>query len=363
MANKIKVMIVDDTLTYRHILRKVLSSIENIEILGSANDGEIALSKIGRLMPDLVLLDVEMPKMNGLETLKIIRKEFPSIQVIMVSAASQHSANITIQCLEAGARDFIEKPAGLGMDKSLEMLHSKIAPLLKVFHLGSRFSNSIQIEKPIKVETTRNFKAQQRISKLPEHFDIVAIGVSTGGPEALIKLLPKFPANFSKPIVIVQHMPPVFTASLARNLNKKSQLEVHEASEGETILPGHIYIAKGGVHMILRKHGTQVKIGFVDSPPVKSCKPAVDVLFRSVANIYPGKVLCAILTGMGDDGLDGVRTLKRKGCFTITQNKESCVVYGMPRSIDEANLSDISLDISKIAVEITNKINKSKKVA
>ncbi len=363
MSDKIKALIVDDTITYRKIIRVVLESISNVEILGTAPNGSIALRKIKNAKPDLVLLDVEMPGINGLETLKKIKAEYPLISVIMVSAASEKSADITIKCLEAGAMDFIEKPSGLGMEKSIEELTGKLRPLLRFFNTRHRISNLKHKKKNKKQSREKPKPKVVKKIAAPTDFDILAIGVSTGGPEALSKLIPHIEGNFPIPIVIVQHMPPVFTASLARNLDKKSIIDVKEASDGEILKPSIAYIAPGGRHMIIRKRGANAIVGLLDTPPVNSCKPSVDVLFRSVGGVFPAKTLSVILTGMGNDGLEGVKMLKRKGTFTITQNKESCVVYGMPRAIEMAGLSDISIPVEDIAMRIMEKVNKNKKVA
>jgi two-component system chemotaxis response regulator CheB len=191
---------------------------------------------------------------------------------------------------------------------------------------------------------------------------VVAIGVSTGGPEALTKLIPQLPADLAVPVVLVQHMPPVFTKSLADSLAKKSPLRIVEASDGETIQRGSVYIAPGGRHMVVRRAegaGNAVVVGLNDGPPENSCRPAVDVLFRSVAAVYGDKgILTVILTGMGSDGCAGVRTCKRASCFCITQSEATCVVYGMPRAVDEAGLSDLSLPLDKISAEIVTRVNR-----
>jgi len=188
----------------------------------------------------------------------------------------------------------------------------------------------------------------------PKRIALVAIGSSTGGPEALTKVLPLLPGDFPLPILIVQHMPPLFTASLAANLNKRSALTIKEAEDGEPIEVGKVYIAPGGRHMVMRppQDGGPATIGLNDAPPVKSCRPSVDVLFRSIAAVQGGNVLAVVLTGMGDDGSDGVAALKRKGCYCITQSEKTCVVYGMPRAVDEMNNSDEQVDIENVAARI-----------
>lgn len=373
MAAKTRILVVDDTITYRRIMSEVVAGLPESELCGTASNGAIALKKIEQDKPDIVLMDVEMPEMDGLATLKAIRERFRSVGVIMVSGASSTSADITIKALQAGAIDFVPKPEGLGYEASILVLRKQVQQLLSLHSsrnliagaLRSHTSNARTLPPltpPGKVLAEPVLRAlpAPRLAPTPKRFDILAIGVSTGGPEALGKLIPKLPGDLGVPILLVQHMPPVFTASLARNLSSKSQLLVKEGEEGEVPKPNTVYIAPGGHHMIIRRQSETATptLAITDSPPVKSCRPSVDVLFRSIANVYEGNVLAAILTGMGDDGCDGVATLKRKGCYCFTQAETSCVVYGMPRAVDEAKLSDESVDLATMAERITLKLRR-----
>ncbi len=308
---------------------------------------------------DMVLLDMVMPDMDGLETLKQIKAKHPNIHVIMVSGVSEEAAQNTMEALNHGALDFIRKPSGNDLKSNIEQLKGELAPIFKSLELKTAFMVPTESSAPV-IATPSNPAMSApaapvpiRQAPIPLFFNIVAIGVSTGGPNALNEVIPKLPADFPHPILMVQHMPPTFTAALAEDLNNKSNLRVVEADECMAVEPGKVYIAKGGYHMVVRKDGSSVFIRLTQSPPENSCRPAVDVLFRSIADVYGGKgILGVIMTGMGADGLAGIKTMKRKGCYCLTQTKESCVVYGMPRAVDEAGLSDRQVPLPQLAAAI-----------
>jgi two-component system, chemotaxis family, protein-glutamate methylesterase/glutaminase len=357
----LRTLIVDDTVTYRKILSDVLKDVPETEVVGTAPSGAIALKKIPQENVQLVFLDVHMPEMDGFETLKHIKKEFPETVVVMISGATTRSADSTIEALESGAIDFIRKPDGNDLAANRFRLTGDIAAVLKLVNL-KRYIAGVKGDKPPPVATgaaaaptatIRSPGGVMRPLSPPKTFGVCVIGVSTGGPEALSKLVPELTGPFSVPILCVQHMPPLFTKSLAESLSKKSKIPVVEASENEEFKPGTMYIAPGGRHMVARLKEGKAIAGLNDEPPVNSCRPSVDVLFRSVAEIYGARgVLSVVLTGMGNDGCNGVRALKRHGCYCITQSEASCVVYGMPRAVDEAGLSDRSLALEAIPGEI-----------
>lgn len=350
----LKTLIVDDTVTYRKILSEILSEIPDLEMAGTAPSGSLALKKLAQEKIDFVLLDVHMPDMDGVETLKRIKKDFPSVSVVMVSGVTTRSADTTIEALQLGAVDFIRKPDGADASANLAQLKNDIVSVLrlvKLRQLTSPFSGN----KPAAAQSSPVVSVEKPVSAaiLPRYFGVCAIGVSTGGPEALSKLVPALVGPFSAPIVCVQHMPPMFTKSLAESLTKKSKILVVEATEAEELVPGKMYIAPGGHHLVVRQKDGKAVAGINDGPPENSCRPSVDVLFRSVGAVYGDKgVLAVVLTGMGNDGCSGVRALKRRGCYCITQSEQTCVVYGMPRAVDEAGLSDKSLPLEAIAPEI-----------
>lgn len=351
----ISTFIVDDTVTYRQILSEAAGTFPELSVAGTAASGAIALKKMAQTPVQLVLLDIHMPDMDGVETLRHIRAEFPDVFVVMVSGLSTRGADTTIQALQLGALDFVRKPDGESAQENFKTLVNYLRPIVRLveMRLQVRAVPGVRQQQPGPLAAS----AKKIIApSVPTRFGIVAIGVSTGGPEALTRLMPQFPPDFPVPVVLVQHMPPLFTKSLAESLAKKSQLRIVEASEAEPVNRGTVYIAPGGKHMLVRGPASAPVIGLNDGPPENSCRPSVDVLFRSVASVYgDAGILAVMLTGMGSDGCAGVRACKRKPCFCITQSEQSCVVYGMPRAVDEAGLADLSLPLDRIAGEITNR--------
>jgi len=351
----LRILIVDDTIVYRQILSEVISSFDDIESVETAQNGALALRYLERHKVDLVLLDVQMPVMDGIETLKNIHALYPSINVVMVSGCSKELASITMQALRMGALEFIRKPEGRDREENKQKIRRELKSIISIIRtralLYSREQVPVIPQAPPPVTVPGQGIADRVHMRLrPRSFAIVVIGVSTGGPNALARLVSNIDASFPLPILTVQHMPPNFTAALAEDLAKKSDIKVLEATENMPLSPGTMIIAKGGSHMVVRmKDGVPV-IGINDEPPENSCRPAVDVLFRSVAHTFGEKgVIALVMTGMGSDGLAGVRALKRKSCHCITQSAPSCVVYGMPRAIDTAGLSDESVDLENIA--------------
>ncbi len=352
----IATLIVDDTITYRKILSEVAATLPELEVVGTAPGGSLALKKMAQVPVNLVLLDIHMPDMDGVETLRHIKESFPQTFVVMVSGISTRAAETTIQALQIGALDFIRKPDGATPEENFKQLVNDLRPMVRLVELRLRMQDTTSRSKPkaATVSQQQDSPVATRCFALSFNPAVVAIGVSTGGPEALTKMLPLLPANLPVPVVLVQHMPPLFTKSLADSLAQRSKLRITEATEGEPVRRGTVYIAPGGRHMVVRRGEGEAIIGLNDGPPVNSCRPSVDVLFRSVASVYGEHgILTVILTGMGNDGCAGVRTCKRYPCFCITQSEPSCVVYGMPRAVDEAGLSDISLPLEKIAEELT----------
>lgn len=366
----LKVLIVDDTVVYRKILTDVVEDCAPGTVVTTAPQGRVALSKMQIEPADVVLLDVEMPDMGGIETLEALKARWPGVTVVMISGANAHSKETTVRALEMGALDFIQKPDGDSQDSNRASLATKLRPLFR--HLrtqqnlrsGSRTPVAERQAPPVEGSSTPAptrpaDPPRPRPEAPPQRVEMVAIGVSTGGPNALTELIPALPADLGVPIMLVQHMPPGFTASLATHLGQKSRLRVKEGEEGESLQPNTVYIAPGGRHMVLRRFtppeggATRLVIGLNDNPPEQSCRPSVDVLFRSIAAQLDGRVLAVIMTGMGADGLEGVRTLKRKGARCLTQSEASCVVYGMPQVVDDAGLSDESVGLPFLARRIS----------
>jgi len=358
-----RVIIVDDSALYRLLVKRALSPFTNIEIIYEAADGKEALEQIKKLKPDFLISDVEMPVMNGLELLKNIKKENICIGVIMLSGASKHNANITIESLNLGAFDFIEKPTAGNSSSNFDFIGKQIYQKILLYKSVNRNKplcrEAKTIVKPRKVErkvapvnnTNRRVAVQSRAGKssLSNHYDLILLGISTGGPKTLIKIFSEFKKTLPIPLLIVQHMPPMFTKSLADNLDRKSKMSVVEASDGDIAKSGVAYIAPGGKHLEVVLSGSDYKLKITDKPPVNSCKPSVDILFKSAKEIIQRKkVLLMVLTGMGKDGKDGVSDVKNSNTTVIAQDETSSIIYGMPRAIVDANLHDVKMSLDEI---------------
>lgn len=343
-----KVLVVDDSMLFRKVVRDALATEPGVEIAGSAADGRAALEKIERLRPDAITLDLEMPVVDGLEVLRQLRKQADPPGVIVVSAFTDAAAALTAQALRLGAFDFVLKPTGANIDENRTRLTTDLVPKIRV--LAERRQLTLEASDPV-VATSA---PQQTTESLPERPpEIVAIGISTGGPAALHEMLPKLPKDLPVPVVIVQHMPPKFTRSLADDLDRRCGVRVKEATHGERLKPGTVYIAPGGQQMKLESlaHGFNVVI--TDDPPEKCCKPSVDYMLRSLAQQIGPRVLAVIMTGMGDDGHLGCKLLKQRGAHIMAQEAASCVVYGMPRQIIDNNLADLIRPLNQIAETIS----------
>lgn len=354
MSDKVRVMVVDDTITYRQILSNVVKLLPNAELVGTASSGKTALMKIKSLKPDLVFLDVMMPEMDGIETLQHMKRINPSVQVVMVSGFDMANAKATLDSLENGALDFVGKPKAKDMQDGIEQLKESLEPLVEVV-LQKTNKKATSVVSPTVVRPP--IAIPRNIEKKAGKYDLLLMGISTGGPNALQKLFESIKDKLDCPVLIVQHMPPMFTKSLADRLSSLSSMEIVEAEDNQLAEKGKVYIAPGGKHMVLReKIGSNYQIKIIDSPPVNHCKPAVDVLFRSAASFKGVNMLCVIMTGMGRDGTDGVRAVKRKGNYCIIQDEASSVVWGMPGSVYGESLADevIALDkLGKRIIELT----------
>ena len=355
-----------------------METIPNAEIADTASNGKIAINKLAHISVDVVLLDIEMPVMNGLDALKIIQRLYPFIKVIIISSVNKGHALNTIKALELGAVDFIQKPEGTYVE-NFSILTAHLQHLFSHFHkqksvratykphIQKNYSESDSYIEPVSaiLSTTVSITTPKLILPPPKQFDVLAIGTSTGGPNALMKLLPQLPADIGIPILLVQHMPEYFTSSLANSLDLKSSIPVKEAEDKESIKPNTLYLAPGGHHMVIKKMPSilsaelSYRIEINDNPPVQSCRPSVDVLFQSIAEGYGNNILAVVLTGMGCDGREGVRAMKQKGCYCLTQDESSCVVYGMPQCVFEAGLSDESVPLDRMADRIISLIQGS----
>ncbi len=350
----IKVLIVDDSAFMRNALSNMLTSDHGIVIVGTARDGYEAIEKVQSLKPDVVTMDVEMPKMDGITALKRIMETNP-VPVIMVSSLTNEGAQETLHALELGAVDFIPKNLS---DLSVNILRLKEILIEKVKHIGMkgiprRWSAA---GKPASItEVVRHILPERATGE--RKVTLVAIGTSTGGPKALTDIIPRIPKDFPVPIVIAQHMPASFTKPFAERLNQLSAITVKEAEEGEPVRPGVALVAPGWGHMRLtRRRAIETIVTISEDRDEYLYRPSVDALTRSVAEFYPGRALGVMLTGMGNDGLQGLTAMKKGGSRIFAQNEETCVVYGMPRAVVEAGIADKVLAIEEMAGEIVNAV-------
>ena len=353
----IRVLVIDDSALYRKFVCSVLEEISGIEVVGTAANGRIGLRKIDSLKPDLITLDLEMPEMDGLAMLRKLSDQGHETPTIIISSQTEESAKSTNMALHLGAFDFVLKPVGKGPNESRQLLKEamepKITASLCLIRRDAKESRPARVAKRAVVRKSKPSDAVQRleltVNSIQRKPKIVCVGVSTGGPAALNLVIPKIPKDFPCPILLVQHMPPMFTKSLADDLNRISALEVKEAEHDMIARKGQVLIAPGGSQMRIDLQEGVPVVQITNDPPERNCRPSVDYLFRSIAEHYRDRVLAAILTGMGDDGLVGCQLLKQAGSRIIAQDEASCVVYGMPRSVIEAGVVDRVASLQDIA--------------
>ncbi len=413
LLDKLDVLVVDDSPTYRMILSRTVKGCSFANLVGSAADGEAALVAIAEKHPSLVLLDVSMPILDGIETLKRIRSKWTDVDVVMCSGVDQNQTGLTMQALSLGALDFVPKPQGDNPSESFAALGSSLQPLLELAlnrrnHRLSRNANlqptastlsnapafkspinsppfSAKVELPLVAKSEGTFLASRQDRppspaltsdhhshlasaipatgspgrRPPSRIELIAVGVSTGGPNALQAMIPKIPAGFPVPLVCVQHMPPMFTTSLAERLNRDSAIRVHEGQDGMEVLAGNMYIAPGGFHLaITRGSDGKYRLTTNENPQVNSCRPSVDVMFDSIAGSGSAGIVTVILTGMGCDGAAGVRNLREKGAWSIVQDEASSVVWGMPGAVASQGQADEILPLDRIAPRLVELLQK-----
>jgi len=346
---KIRVLVVDDAVVVRSRVSKILSSDPQLEVVGVAANGRIALAKIPQVNPDVVILDLEMPEMNGLETLAALRPIYPRLPVIMFSTSTHTGASATLEALSLGASDYATKPSNLGgVEAANQHILQELIPKIKQFSAGMTAFSPVSAIAP---------RLVLPIPTQKQPVDVVAIGVSTGGPNALAILMSEIPADFSVPILIVQHMPPMFTKLLAERLSSKCQIPVEEAVDGVVLKAGQAWVAPGDFHMIVQRDGRTVRLGLHQAPPENSCRPSVDVLLRSVAQVYGAGAIAVILTGMGQDGLHGCQCIREAGGQVLAQDEASSVVWGMPSFVVNAGLANQIVPLKQMAGEIMQRIH------
>jgi len=374
---KIRVLVVDDSAIMRRLIMSTLMKHPEIEVVGTAANGLLAIEAIRRSNPDILTLDVEMPEMDGITALKEIRKTHPDLPIIMFSSLTQRGTKATMDALTYGASDYVGKPtAGSNIDESLRILENLLIPKIKALcKRDPRSENKTGLTIKERGAARREAQAMpipERITTLPSAsgapplknvvvrpegrslypVDALCIGVSTGGPAALMRVFELWRTPLSVPIFIVQHMPPKFTTLLAARLSEIGVMPVQEPYDGQEALPGQAYLAPGGFHMAVKRKGVKVFMHLNEDPPENSCRPAVDVLFRTAAQVYGQSLLAVVLTGMGYDGLLGAEEIVKSNGMVLAQDEATSTIWGMPGAVTEANLVEKVLPLDAIPDEI-----------
>jgi two-component system chemotaxis response regulator CheB len=352
-VNPIRVMVVDDSVVVRKIVTDVLSADPDIEVVGTAVNGRIAVGKLEQLKPDLVTMDIEMPEMNGIEAVRAIRASRSRVPIVMFSTLTERGASATLDALSAGANDYVTKPANVGsVGQSMESVREQLIPKIKALtgrpvSMGpARTAAPLPPPPPAAPRTGPGKKPA-----------VLVIGSSTGGPEALAKVLPQLPASLPVPVLLVQHMPPVFTRQFAQRLDRLSPLRVVEASDGTPLVPGTVHLAPGDHHLVVRSGARGLHTGLNQGPPENFCRPAVDPLFRSAVTAFDGAVLAVVLTGMGSDGRNGAGEIRAAGGTVLVQDQNTSVVWGMPGAISQAGYADEVLPLDRIPEAISRHLS------
>jgi two-component system chemotaxis response regulator CheB len=348
-VNPIRVMVVDDSVVVRKIVTDVLSADPDIEVVGTAVNGKVAVAKLEALKPDLVTMDIEMPEMNGIEAVRAIRggvggRAHSRIPIIMFSTLTERGASATLDALSAGANDYVTKPANVGsVGQSMESVRAQLIPRIKA--LTGRPMTAAPARAAAPVAPPPPAAPRTGPAKKPA---VLVIGSSTGGPEALARVLPQLPASLPVPVLLVQHMPPVFTRQFAQRLDRLSPLRVVEAADGSPLLPGTAHLAPGDHHLVVRGGARGPHTMLNQGPPENFCRPAVDPLFRSVVTAFDGAVLAVVLTGMGADGRNGAGEIRAGGGTVLVQDQATSVVWGMPGAVSQAGYADEVLPLDRI---------------
>lgn len=345
MTEVIRVLVVDDSAFLRKVVREMLSRSPYLDVVGAARDGVEALEMVEQLKPHVVTCDLTMPRLDGVGFVREQMSRRP-LPILILSVANQDAA-LALEALEAGAVDFVQKPTALASEELLH-IREELVEKVKAAALAPMRAGAIELVPPVALP---DFPKPQSY-----RFDAVVIGISTGGPQALRMMLPQIPANFPVPIAIVLHMPVGFTALFAEKLDEICELNVKEAAEGDVMVPGRALIAQAGKHLTFERKGEAVVAHLTRQPAEMLHRPSVDVLFQSAAQVYGERVLGVVMTGMGSDGREGAAWIKAEGGVILTEAEVSCIIYGMPRAVVEAGLSDGAVPLGAMADGIINRL-------
>lgn len=351
MSQAVSVLLIDDSSLIRRLLGRVLQHDPMINIVGEAENGKDGIEQARALQPNVIILDIEMPVMNGLEALPQLKRVAPKARIIMFSTLTENGARATLEALAAGADDYVTKPSNTGsFAQTAGQISSELAPMIKA--LGAKTATYASFVQPAAKPAEKDYSwLTVKSEGAPE---IVVVGVSTGGPQALQTFVSSLPADLRVPVLIVQHMPAMFTRLLAERLDKISQVKVGEASNGTIVKPGEVWFAPGGEHMYVTRQNGQIVVTTDLAPPVNECRPAVDPLFESAVNCFGSRVLAVVLTGMGNDGFNGAKKVKGVDGVMIVQDQASSVVWGMPGIIAKADLADQILPLDQIGPTVVD---------
>ena len=339
-AQDVRVLVVDDSVVLRRIVVRALERYPGIAVAGSATNGRLGLAKVASLRPDVVVLDVEMPELDGFGTLTEIRRMAPDLPVVLFSHVDERLAQQTLQAMSLGATDFVVKPNEASLEDAESYVAQRLAPLL------------LELAVPRRVQAPAKPVRQPK----PGRVAAVVVGVSTGGPDALDQLVRGLPADLRVPVLIVQHMPPVFTRLLAQRLDRVGPIAVSEAVDGQQVRAGHVYLAPGGRHLAVVQEDGRVRVALGDGPPENFCRPAADVLFRTAAEAYGNGVLGVVLTGMGRDALRGSAAVREAGGQVVVQDPATAVIASMPMAVIDAGLASAQLPLSELGPEIVRRV-------
>jgi len=360
-GERIRILVVDDSVVIRRLVTHALEEDPEIEVVGSAANGLIALLRMPQFTPHVLTLDIEMPVMDGLETLRRLRRDYPQTRVIMFSTLSVRGAAVTLEALALGADDYVTKASNEGsLDSSMKRLREELVPKIKQFFRMPGQGRVPSLQESVQAAAAPPlWQCTPSLQKARVRPKILVIGVSTGGPTALATILPQLASGFRLPVLVVQHMPPLFTRFLAERLHSSCQLTVAEARQDDRVMAGKILIAPGDFHLKVAVRGDDIHVNLDQSAPQNFCRPAVDALFSSIADVYGGAVIAVILTGMGHDGLRGVEILKAQGASILAQDEASSVVWGMPGAVANAGLADCVLPLDEIVPEILRRTDRT----